>query len=224
MKDVGREQGDGLSPREMARRSALLTSTLVRYMPGLVGRYPELGVSLRTPAGRPHQRLPQTVRHDRCSAVTPWQQRAGAGVLMHPRAVLDSIGSRRCAIDGDVVAAVGGHDRRMRHCTSMVDVRHVRSAYGAVLLVLPDPVLRRIIHGDPDARLVYAARFLGVRQLVEGLLPRRARPMLLAVDAVHAATMAGIAVVDPPRRRAALATLMTTSVLAGATLAAPTGR
>ena len=102
--------------------------------------------------------------------------------------------------------------------------RHLRAAYGAVLLADPWLVLRRLGASPPDARIDVAARFLGGRQLVEGLLPAAARPVLLTIDAVHAASMVGFIALDPRRRRPAAATLVMTSVFAALTVAAPTHR
>jgi hypothetical protein len=100
----------------------------------------------------------------------------------------------------------------------VVEVRHVRLAYGAGLLIGTRPVLSLIGTADPDQRLLCAARFLGARQLAEGLLPGRAQPLLLAVDAVHASSMFAFADWDPARRRPAVASLVVTSALAAAAL------
>jgi hypothetical protein len=83
-----------------------------------------------------------------------------------------------------------------------------RIAWGMVLLVSPERVLARC----PDPVPGYArvgVRVLGARQLLEGAVlarhPREAPPQWsVAVDALHALSMLGLAVVRPGLRPAAL--------------------
>ncbi len=94
----------------------------------------------------------------------------------------------------------------------------LRGAYGAALCVAPGAGLG--LAGGPPAshRARTVARILGVRQLAQAAVSGRAlapgigtedRAALLTlgalVDALHAASMLGLAVLDPPRRRAGLA-------------------
>lgn len=79
--------------------------------------------------------------------------------------------------------------------------------WGAVLLLAPRSVI--VAAGaTPDDRSVALARVLGARRLVQGgalaasRTPRTLRWATL-VDAAHAASMAGVAIADPPRRRLA---------------------
>ena len=93
----------------------------------------------------------------------------------------------------------------------------LRGAYGLALCVAPGAVLG--LAGGPPAsrRARVVARVLGVRQLAQAAVSGRAmapgtetedRAALLtlgaAVDVLHAASMLGLAVLDPPRRRAGL--------------------
>ncbi len=83
-----------------------------------------------------------------------------------------------------------------------------RLAWGVLLATHPDSVLSG--PGDPPPGYVRsAARVLGVRHLVEGvLLARRARQpppeWSIAVDALHGISMVGLALARPPLRRDAL--------------------
>jgi hypothetical protein len=94
----------------------------------------------------------------------------------------------------------------------------LRGAYGVALCAAPGAVLG--LAGGPPAsrRARTVARVLGVRQLLQAVAAEAAlapgtgsedRVMLLAVgalvDTLHAASMLGLAVLDPPRRRAGLA-------------------
>jgi hypothetical protein len=94
----------------------------------------------------------------------------------------------------------------------------LRGAYGLALCAAPGAVLG--LAGGPPAgrRGRIVARVLGVRQLAQAVVSEAAlapctgvesRTALLvlgaAVDALHAASMLGLAVFDAPRRRAGLA-------------------
>ncbi|MGN6869241.1 MAG: hypothetical protein ACTHMY_12645 [Solirubrobacteraceae bacterium] len=83
-----------------------------------------------------------------------------------------------------------------------------RMAWGASLLVWPEGMLAKC----PDPVPGYArsaVRILGARQLVEGAIlarhPRRQPPeWSIAVDAIHALSMLGVAAVRPGLRPAAV--------------------
>jgi hypothetical protein len=104
----------------------------------------------------------------------------------------------------------------------------VRATAGCGLIVFPEAVVSAI--GPPEATdgtTILAARVLGVRHLVEAsvLALRPSHRVLLtgaAVDAIHAASMVGIALLSPTHRRPALLSATTAAGLAalGATLAA----
>ena len=85
----------------------------------------------------------------------------------------------------------------------------LRGAWGAVLLVAPRQVLGHVHHLRIDRPSVAVARVLGARQLAQAVLSGvDPSPEVLAmgvwVDAVHAATAVGLAVVDRHRARAGL--------------------
>jgi hypothetical protein len=88
-------------------------------------------------------------------------------------------------------------------------VEILRGVWGAALLADPDQVLG-IVHGlrvDTKSRVI--ARILGARQLTQAILSGlRPSPEVLAmgvwVDAVHALTALGLALVDNRRARAGL--------------------
>jgi hypothetical protein len=83
-------------------------------------------------------------------------------------------------------------------------------AWGAVLLARGDEVWRAVEGRDPDPVEELGMRALGGRHLLQGLAqlaaPRRTAPLVVAVDLVHAGTMAALAVASPSRRRAAVVT------------------
>lgn len=85
----------------------------------------------------------------------------------------------------------------------------VRTGYGALLLIAPDPVIRLITGRAADRPTRAMARVLGARHALQGLLSAGAPgPMVLAlgveVDLAHVASMMGLAALDQPRRRAGL--------------------
>jgi hypothetical protein len=84
------------------------------------------------------------------------------------------------------------------------------TAWGVLLLVRGDQVWRRVEHRPPSEVEDLAIRTLGVRHLVQGVAqvvaPRATGTAVVAVDLVHAATMAALAAASPQRRRAALVT------------------
>lgn len=97
----------------------------------------------------------------------------------------------------------------------------LRGAWGAALLATPDRALG-LVHGvrvDSKSRIV--ARILGVRQLTQAALSgHRPSPEVLAmgvwVDAVHAVSALGLAVVDSGRVRAGLSDAAIAAMWAGA--------
>jgi hypothetical protein len=86
----------------------------------------------------------------------------------------------------------------------------IGTAWGALLLVRGDDVWRAVQGRSPDEVEDGALRVLGVRHVVQGLgqvtAPRATAPLAVAVDVIHAASMAALAVGSPTRRRAALVT------------------
>lgn len=83
----------------------------------------------------------------------------------------------------------------------------VRSLWGALLVVVPGPVLRGLGGTDQGRAPRRVIRVLGARHLVqagvEWRLGGRARETGVAVDALHAATALGFGVLDRRWRRAA---------------------
>jgi len=82
--------------------------------------------------------------------------------------------------------------------------------WGTVILAAGLPIWHRLSGAAPTEVDEVALRFLGVRHVTTGtvqvLFPGRFQRLEIAVDAIHAATMVGLAVLDPPRRRPALVT------------------
>jgi hypothetical protein len=86
----------------------------------------------------------------------------------------------------------------------------MRAAWGAVLLVAPDVVLRLVHAVRIDRRALVVGRILGARQLIQASLSGiNPSPEMLAagawVDAVHSMTAFGLAVVDRHRARVGVA-------------------
>jgi hypothetical protein len=100
----------------------------------------------------------------------------------------------------------------------------VRFAAGVALLLFPDRVLGDLPHRRIDGAARAFARVLGVRHILEAVVLWR-RPthawveLGAAVDGVHAATMAGLAVAKRQDRRLATANAVTAGALAAAGLA-----
>lgn len=97
----------------------------------------------------------------------------------------------------------------------MVSVSVVRTLWGAALAVCPATVLRLCPHTPVSSAGTTVVRLLGIRQLAQGIVgtqgPWPARWAALP-DALHAATMAGVALGSRRWRTAALVDL----VVAGA--------
>ena len=109
-------------------------------------------------------------------------------------------------------------------------MRHVavtRAAYGTLLLFVPGAVMR-IASGEPTDRASrVVARILGLRHLVQALVLERngTRGRLLAgtaIDAVHALSMVGLAVLSRDHRwSAALDAALATALAANGLREAP---
>ena len=101
-------------------------------------------------------------------------------------------------------------------------VQSARAAWSLALLGWPSTILDLI--GAPSDRLTcVVVRLLGLRHLLEaGLLLVRPSPRSYRlgafVDILHSLTMSAAFVIDPPRRRAALASAVGASAWATATL------
>jgi hypothetical protein len=94
-----------------------------------------------------------------------------------------------------------------RRTSTYRGIEALRGAWGAALLVAPDRVLGSVHGLQADTKSRVVARVLGARQLTQAVLSGlRPSPEVLAmgvwVDAVHALTAIGLAVVDPDRARA----------------------
>ncbi len=81
----------------------------------------------------------------------------------------------------------------------------VRLLYGSGLLLAPGALLGHVPEARIDRRTRGFARVLGVRQIAQAAAVdrRRSRSWILAgvaVDAIHATTMAGLALLDSRRR------------------------
>ncbi|GAA2483506.1 hypothetical protein [Streptomyces longisporus] len=84
----------------------------------------------------------------------------------------------------------------------------VRLGWGTVLLIFPDAVLRHLPGTGPDRAGSAAVRVLGARHVGQGLLSARGvlPPVwAAATDALHAVSMAGLALTSARWRTAALA-------------------
>jgi hypothetical protein len=93
------------------------------------------------------------------------------------------------------------------------------AGFGAALLLRPRAVLSAV-GADPDLPgLIPAARILGARHLVQGVIlavaPARVARWSASIDGLHAASMYGLAVVAPDYRRAALVSAGVASALGG---------
>lgn len=94
----------------------------------------------------------------------------------------------------------------------------IGAAWGAELIANTPALFEWVAGRVPDRTELLLARVLGVRHLGQAvaqvLAPGRRVRLLAAVDLIHAASMAAVAVVSPRERRVAL-----TSSAAAATLA-----
>jgi hypothetical protein len=97
----------------------------------------------------------------------------------------------------------------------------IRAGWGAALLLAPRPVMSTVHGVRVDRKSVLTARILGARQLTQAALSGiRPSPEVLAmgvwVDAVHAMTALGLALVDTTRARAGLTDTAVAALWAGA--------
>lgn len=100
-------------------------------------------------------------------------------------------------------------------------IEMVRAGWGVALLIAPRLVMENVHHVQVDTKSVVVARILGARQLTQATLSGfRPSPEVLAmgvwVDAVHALTALGLAVVDRSRARAGLTDTTVAALWAGA--------
>lgn len=96
-------------------------------------------------------------------------------------------------------------------------------AWGSVILTAGSPIWRRFDGQGPTEGDEVALRFLGARHVATGaiqvLLPGGLQRVEIGIDLIHAATMVGLAALDPPRRRPALVTAAVALASAGAGMA-----
>ncbi|MEO7058412.1 MAG: hypothetical protein ABI083_01700 [Lapillicoccus sp.] len=83
-------------------------------------------------------------------------------------------------------------------------------AWGTALLTAGPPIWSYLDDRAPTEVDRVALRFLGARHVATGItqvfVPARFQRLEIGIDLIHAATMVGLAAVDPPRRRPALVT------------------
>ncbi|WP_138443059.1 hypothetical protein [Sinomonas susongensis] len=83
----------------------------------------------------------------------------------------------------------------------------VRAAYGASELLAPGALERLLVGAAADQRARTTIRILGARHLLQAVVTARGGATVHrlggGVDALHAVSMAALAVFDPKRRRAA---------------------
>lgn len=96
----------------------------------------------------------------------------------------------------------------------------MRASYGLAQLLAPNAVARRLTCRDADGRERTVTRILGARHLAQAAVLANASPRAhrlgAAVDALHAASMVGLALVDRSRRRQAWTSAATASAFAAA--------
>ncbi|HZU60342.1 MAG TPA: hypothetical protein VE983_05220 [Solirubrobacteraceae bacterium] len=100
--------------------------------------------------------------------------------------------------------------------------RLVRAVWGTLLLALPRPILA-ICGGSRSRPVVAAVRILGARHVLEAVVmaiehDRRPPRWMMAVDAVHGASMLLVAALSPRLRRNALASAGSATVLVALSL------
>ena len=96
----------------------------------------------------------------------------------------------------------------------------VRAGYGLAQLVAPGPVARLLIRREVDGRTRTVIRILGARHLAQAAVLANASPCAhrlgAVVDALHAVSMVGLALVDRSHRRPAWASAADASAFAAA--------
>jgi hypothetical protein len=106
----------------------------------------------------------------------------------------------------------------------------IRAGYGGVLLIVPGPVIRMATGRPASRRACAVARVLGARHLLQAALttaaPSRADALGAgaAVDLVHAASMAALALADRQVRRLTLSDALIESTFAAAGVSAARAR
>ncbi len=118
------------------------------------------------------------------------------------------------------VTAVRGTTSKRRFDRARAELIAIHGVWGAALLLFPERFIRRTGSQHPAAALGVAARVLGARHVSEaGLLarsPHRPPPRWpIAIDALHAASMLGLAAASPRLRGNALASATIAFCLAG---------
>jgi hypothetical protein len=99
-----------------------------------------------------------------------------------------------------------------------------RAGYGGVLLLVPGPVIRMCTGRPAGARARNVARLLGARHVLQAAVTAVAAPgaealgIGAAIDLTHAASMAGLAVLDRRVRRVTLADALIETGFAAASL------
>lgn len=96
----------------------------------------------------------------------------------------------------------------------------MRAGYGLTQLLVPGTVDRLLTGVTADRPTRIATRILGVRHLIQATVlasgSRRAHRLGAPVDVLHGASMLGLALVVPSRRRQALTSAATAFGFAGA--------
>jgi hypothetical protein len=100
-------------------------------------------------------------------------------------------------------------------------VELLRAGWGAALVVAPDQVMSNVHGLHVDRKSITVVRILGARHLIQAALSGlRPSPDVLAmgvwIDAVHALTALGLAVLDKRRARAGLTDAAFAGLWAGA--------
>lgn len=111
-------------------------------------------------------------------------------------------------------APAGTPQRRSRK------IELVRAGWGAAMLIAPRQVMTHVHHVRVDTKSIAIARILGARHLTQAALSGfRPSPEVLAmgvwVDAVHAITALGLAMLDRSRTRAAVTDTAVAGLWAG---------
>jgi hypothetical protein len=100
----------------------------------------------------------------------------------------------------------------------------VRAGYGAALLLAPGPVIQLCTGRPPGTRARNVARVLGARHVLQAAVTAAAAPgaealgIGAAIDLTHAASMAGLAVLDRRVRRVTLTDAVIETGFAAASL------
>jgi hypothetical protein len=110
--------------------------------------------------------------------------------------------------------------------TPAVALQVVRAGYGTVLLLIPGRVIRMGTGRPAGARARNVARLLGARHVLQAAVTVAAVPgaealgIGAAIDLTHAASMAGLAVIDKRVRRVTLADALIETGFAAVSLSA----